>query len=249
VKFKDHFSRQAADYANFRPRYPREMFAYIASLAEDHVCAWDCATGNGQAAIELAGFFDRVIATDASDKQIRNAEPHDKVEYRVARAEQSGLPEHSVDVITVAQALHWFDLEAFYTEARRVLKSEGVVAASCYNLLEIGPEIDAILGRFYGEIVGPYWPAERKIIEDRYQTIPFPFDEIDAPGFVMTAHWSLAQLLGYLRTWSATQAFITTNGVDPTELILSDLSAVWGLSNREMRVRWPLTLRVGRLGS
>jgi ubiquinone/menaquinone biosynthesis C-methylase UbiE len=158
VKFKDHFSRQAVDYARYRPRYPPELFTYLASLAPDHVYAWDCGTGSGRAAIELARLFDRVVPTDASDKQIQSAEPHEKVEYRVTSVEESALPARSVSLITVAQALHWFDLEAFYTEAKRVLKPKGVLAAWCYDLLQIAPEIDAIVSKFYHETVGPYWP-------------------------------------------------------------------------------------------
>jgi SAM-dependent methyltransferase len=248
VKFKDHFSQHAAEYAQYRPDYPPELFVYVASLAPDRRYAWDCGTGNGQAAIGLAGLFDRVIATDASDKQIANAEPHQGVEYRVARAEKSGLPARSVDLITVAQALHWFDLDAFYAEAKRVLKPRGALVAWCYNLLEIAPEIDAIVGKFYRETVGPYWPPERKIIEDRYQSIPFPFYEVLCPPFAMAAHWSLDQLVGYLRTWSATQAFIAANRVDPIDSIISDLAAAWGKPSRKLLVSWPLALRAGQAG-
>jgi ubiquinone/menaquinone biosynthesis C-methylase UbiE len=155
VKFKDHFSGQAADYAKYRPDYPRELFAYLASLTPTRQWAWDCGTGNGQAAVGLAAFFDRVVATDASEKQILNAERNARIDYRVAPAGRSDLDSSSIDLVTVAQALHWFDLDAFYIEAKRVLKPRGALAAWCYNLLEIAPEIDAIVNRFYHEIVGP----------------------------------------------------------------------------------------------
>ena len=247
MRFKDHFSDQAADYAKYRPNYPNELFAYLASLVLARECAWDCGTGSGQAAVALTEFFDRVIATDASEKQILSATKSARVEYRIAPAENSGLSSHSLDLIAVAQALHWFDLDAFYMEAKRVLKPEGALAVWCYGLLEIAPEIDAVINRFYREIVGPYWPPERKIIESRYQTIPFPFAELQPPQFAMKAHWSLAQLVGYLRTWSATRAFMVANRIDPIEEIISDLSAAWGKPDRERLINWPLSIRAGRV--
>ena len=245
MKFKDHFSGHAANYAKFRPNYPRELFEYLASIAPGRGRAWDCATGNGQAAVGLSAFFECIIATDASERQILGASRNERIEFRVAVAEKSGLESKSIDLVTVAQALHWFDLDAFYAEAIRVLKPRGILAAWCYNLLEIAPEIDAIITRFYDEIVGPYWPPERKIVEGRYRTIRFPFDELEPPAFVMQAHWSLEQLLGYLRTWSATQAFITAHGSDPTEAITADLSGAWGKATGGRIVRWPLSIRVG----
>ena len=171
MTFKDHFSDQASDYARFRPNYPHELFAYLGSLVLARECAWDCGTGSGQAAVALAEFFDRVVATDASEKQILSATKSSRVEYPIAPAENSGLSSHSLDLIAVAQALHWFDLDAFYMEAKRVLKPDGILAVWCYGLLEIGPEIDAIINRFYREIVGPYWPPERK--SSRVATKPF----------------------------------------------------------------------------
>jgi SAM-dependent methyltransferase len=246
VKFKDHFSGQAADYAKYRPDYPQELFAYLASLTPARQCAWDCGTGNGQAAVGLAAFFDRVVATDASERQILNARRNARIDYRVAPAGRSDLASGSLDLITVAQALHWFELDAFYIEAKRVLKPQGVLAAWYYNLLEIAPEIDAIVNRFYYEIVGAYWPPELKIIEERYQTISFPLAELNPPTFSMRASWTLAQLLGYLRTWSATRAFMAANQADPIEPIISDLTAAWEKPDRRRLVRWPLTVRAGR---
>jgi ubiquinone/menaquinone biosynthesis C-methylase UbiE len=181
MSFKDHFSAQAADYAKFRPGYPRELFNYLASIAPGRQLAWECGTGNGQAAVALASVFDRVIATDASEKQITNAEPHERVEYRVAPAEDSGIESETLDLIMVAQALHWFDLERFYAEARRVLKVNGVLAASAYNLLHIEPTVDEIVNRYYYEVVGPFWPPERKLIE-QFANLPFPFHKIDPPN-------------------------------------------------------------------
>jgi len=244
MTFKDHFSRQAADYAKFRPRYPEELFDYLASIAPGRQLAWDCGTGNGQASVGLATVFDRVIATDASEKQISNAQPHKRVEYRVAPAENCDIASGKVDLIMVAQALHWFDLDLFYAEARRVLKPNGVLAVSAYNLLHINPAIDQIVNRYYFEVVGPFWPPERKLVE-QFADLPFPFHEIDPPEFEMTAQWNLEHLVGYLRSWSATQRFIAANKRDPLEAIADDLRAAWGDPGQMRKVVWPLILRVG----
>jgi SAM-dependent methyltransferase len=245
MRFKDHFSKQSSDYARFRPGYPRELFDYLRSIAPSHQLAWDCGTGNGQAAVELSSAFGRVIATDASEKQIANAELHERVEYRVAPAESSGIESQTVDLIMVAQALHWFDLDRFYAEARRVLKPDGVLVASAYNLLHVEPAIDETVNRYYYEVVGPFWPPERKIVE-QFADLPFPFREIDPPKFEMTAHWNLDHLLGYLRTWSSTQRFIATKGTNPLDQITNDLRNAWGKPERTRSVSWPLVVRIGR---
>jgi SAM-dependent methyltransferase len=245
MNFKDHFSKQSADYAIFRPRCPQELFTYLASVAPTRGLAWDCGTGNGQAAVGLASVFDRVIATDASEKQIANAEPHEHVEYRVAPAENSGIQSGTIDLIMVAQALHWFDLDRFYAEARRVLEPGGVLAASAYNLLHIDPAIDEVVNRYYYEVVGPFWPPERKLVE-QFADLPFPFREIDPPKFEMTAHWNLDHLLGYLRTWSSTQRFTATKGTDPLDQITDDLRRAWGKPQQTRSVSWPLVVRIGR---
>ena len=243
--FKDHFSRQAADYAKFRPGYPREIFDYLGNIAPSRQLAWDCGTGNGQAAVGLASVFHRVIATDASEKQIANAEPHERVEYRVAPAENSGIESETIDLIMVAQALHWFGLNSFYAEVQRVLKPYGVLAASAYNLLHIEPAIDEVVNRYYSEVVGPFWPPERKLVEN-FADLPFPFHEIDPPKFEMTALWNLDHLLGYLRTWSSTQRFIVAKGIDPLDQITNDLRNAWGKPERTRGVSWPLVMRIGR---
>ena len=244
MNFKDHFSKQAAGYAKFRPRYPQKLFDYLGSIAPSRHLAWDCGSGNGQAAVGLASVFDRVVATDASEAQIANALSHEKVEYHVAPAENSGIESESLDLIMVAQALHWFDLDRFYAEARRVLKLDGILAASAYNLLHIEKAIDEVLNRYYYDVVGPFWPPERRLVE-QFANVHFAFGEIGAPNFEMTAHWSLDYLLGYLRTWSSTQRFIAARGSDPLEQIVDDLCSAWGKPGQKRSITWPLIVRIG----
>jgi SAM-dependent methyltransferase len=221
------------------------MFEYLGSVAPSRQLAWDCGTGNGQAAVGLATVFDRVIATDASEKQISNVQPHERVEYRVAPAENSGIKSGTVDLIMVAQALHWFDLPRFYEEVPRVLKSKGVFAASAYKFFHITPEIDRLVNhRYYDKVVGPFWPPERALVE-KFEELPFPFSEIQTPPFEMIAQWNLEHLLGYLRSWSATQRFMAAKGADPLEQITDELRTVWGDPQRTRKVKWPLALRIG----
>jgi len=246
MSFKDHFSQQSASYSRYRPHYPEGLFSYLASQVERHERAWDCGTGSGQAALELARFFAEVIATDASEQQIANALYHERVRYRVAPAEASGLDADSVDLITVAQALHWFDQERFYTEVRRVLRPGGVLAVWCYRLARVSPAVDAVLDRFYTEIVGPFWPPERELIDQGYRTVPFPFAELESPHFEMEAEWTLPHLLGYLGTWSAVQRYREQKGQDPLEVIQSELIQAWGRPETMASIRWPVYLRLGR---
>ena len=245
MSFNDYFSKQAADYAEFRPTYPQELFDYLGNIAPSRQLVWDCGTGNGQAAVGLASVFDSVMATDASKKQITNAALHERIDYRVASAEDSGIDSGTVDLIMVAQALHWFDLSRFYSEAQRVLKPDGVLAASAYNLLHIEPAIDEVVNRYYYEVVGPFWPPERRLIE-RFADLPFTFHNIDPPIFQMRASWNLGHLVGYLRTWSSTQRFIAAKGSDPLKQIMDEFNAAWGTPEQTRNVVWPLTVRVGR---
>jgi ubiquinone/menaquinone biosynthesis C-methylase UbiE len=248
VSFKDHFSALADAYAAFRPTQPAALIEWAVGLAPRRGHAWDCATGNGQAAVALAEHFARVTATDASAAQVERATPNERVTYRVAPAEASGLPDGSADLVTVAQALHWFDLPAFYREARRVLAPGGAVAAWCY----MSPRVDdaaanALLHHHMYDALGPYWPAERQLIEDGYRTVPFPFDEVEAPPLELTARWTLAQLAGYMRSWSATAQYRAAHdGRDPIAAFEAEARGVWPDAGvGALTVRWAYAVRAG----
>jgi SAM-dependent methyltransferase len=247
VSFADHFSGVSAAYAAFRPRYPDALFDFLAGVAPARDEAWDAGTGSGQAAVGLARHFRLVVATDASSSQIEHATPDPRIEYRVSPAESSGLDDRSVDLVTVAQALHWFDRARFWTEVRRVLRPNGVIAVWTYVMLEIAPQIDKIVRRFYSNVVGPYWPPERRITEERYQTIEFPFAEFTAPDFVIEQPVTLDDVAGYVRTWSATRAFIKRHGEDPVVRLVSELGPLWGDPRQSRLARWPVAMRVGRI--
>jgi SAM-dependent methyltransferase len=246
VSFADHFSSVSAGYAAFRPRYPDALFDLLAEAAPARQAAWDCATGNGQAALGLAGRFAHVIATDASEAQIAQATPHPRVTYRVAPAEASGLADCSVDLVTAAQAVHWFDRPRFWAEARRVLRPRGVVAVWTYWFFSIAAELDAIVQRFYKDTVGPFWPPERKLTEDRYRTIEFPFTEFAVPGFTIEQPLTLDDVAGYIRTWSATRGFIERHGRDPVADLVDELTPAWGDPRTPRLARWPVAVRAGR---
>lgn len=242
--FQDHFSAQAGEYARYRPTYPDELYAWLAALAPARRLAWDCGTGSGQAALGLAAHFTTVIASDPSREQIAHAAPHARVRYVVASAEEPPSEAQGADLVTVAQALHWFDFERFYPALRRVLGRNGVFAAWGYGLMQIVPAVDAVVQDYYSNIVGPYWPPDRRHIESRYRTIPFPLEEVAAPEFAFRVEWNLDALLGYLDTWSATRRYLVARGEHPLARVRPALAAAWGgASSRE--VIWPLFLRVG----
>jgi ubiquinone/menaquinone biosynthesis C-methylase UbiE len=247
MSFKDHFSRLAAQYSAFRPSYPDAVFDYLAQLCRERQSAWDCACGNGQATVSLAERFDSVIGTDASQQQLQAAPAHPKVVYRAAPAERSGLDSRSVDLVTVAQALHWFDLDAFYSEVHRVLKESGVLAVWTYGPVHIEDGgINRLLQEFYHDIVGPYWPAERRLVHEGYRGLAFPFAEVSPPFFSMEVRWDRAHVLGYLRTWSATARYVDARGVDPVVAFEERLATIWTDDRAVHKVSWPLAMRVGR---
>jgi SAM-dependent methyltransferase len=243
---KDLFSGHAPDYRTYRPTYPPALFAFLSSVVPGHELVWDCGTGSGQAAVALAGHFARVFATDASAEQVGNAEPHPRVEYAVARAEACPLPDGRADLVTVAQALHWFEHGAFYPEVKRVLKPRGVFAAWTYDFHSVNATVDPVLARLQGEYVGPYWPPERAWVTAGYRTLPFPFEEIEPPPLELTVDWNLPALLGYINTWSAVKRFEKANGFNPLERLAQDFRAAWGDPATVRTVRWLLSIRVGR---
>ena len=241
----DHFSTQSAAYAQFRPRYPAALFDWLAALVDGRQAAWDCACGSGQATDELAARFAHVTGTDLSAAQLAHAPSLPNVTWRVAQAEDSGLEAGSVDLITVAQALHWFDLPRFWTEARRVLRRGGVLAVWSYGVFQVDePRIEAVCAHFYEHVVGGFWPPERRIVEAGYASLQFPFQEIAAPEFEMQVEWSLDELLGYVSSWSATTRCTQHHGCSPIPELRQQLAPLW--RQERIGVRWPLSIRAGR---
>jgi len=243
--FPDHFSQAAAAYAASRPRYPPELFAALAEHAPARRLAWDCGTGSGQAAIGLARHFEQVLATDASGALLASALPHPRIRYVAALAEASCLKARSVDLVAVAQALHWFDRTAFFKEVRRVLVPRGVVAAWCYGLVEIEPAIDELVGRFYTGTVGSFWPPERRLVESGYRTVDFPFERFTLPPMWIETPLTLGELGDYIRTWSATLRYRAAFHRDPVGALLESLQPSWGPPGRRRSARWPLAVRAG----
>jgi len=244
--FKDHFSGHAEDYAAFRPSWPPELFRWLAEQAPARNLAWDCATGNGQAAFSLAAFFERVVATDASGEQIEQARHHPKVEYRVEPAESCSLREESVDLIVVAQAFHWFDQGAFLNEVSRVMRPGGLLALLTYQLATVSELVDSEVLRLYRDILTGFWPPERDQIERGLRDVTLPFADITTPGFELTAEWNMRQLMNYIGTWSAVRRYRSARGEDPVKHIQKDLETAWGAEDMKRRVVWPIGLRVCR---
>ena len=248
--FADHFSARAASYAVYRPNYPPEFVAWLAGLAPARELAWDAGTGNGQAATLLAEHFAAVEATDPSDAQLSLAKTHSRVRYRLAREGESGLAAGSVDLVTVAQALHWFDLSRFYPEAERVLKPRGVIAVWCYSLARMDAAVTKIFRRWHDERVQRHWPPERRHTDSGYRELSFPFEEMAAPSWTMTAYLTRAQFLGYVSTWSSVAAAQRTEGLDLVAELAAAFAPVWRADDeRQLRIEWPLGLRIGRRAS
>jgi SAM-dependent methyltransferase len=243
--FKDHFSERAAAYSSSRPRYAPELAQWLASIAPAKQLAWDAGCGSGQLSTLLGDEFDRVIATDASAEQVAKAAPHAHVEYRAEPAEQSSLENRSADLITVAQAVHWMNLDDFYAEVRRVARPGGAIALIAYGIAVIEPEVDVVIDRFYSGDLDGFWPPERSHIETGYRDLPFPFERVPAPKMDLSVHWTVEQMLGYIRTWSAVRALEKAKGPETTEKFADSLRRAWG--SRVLTVRWPLVIVAGRV--
>lgn len=247
--FPDHFSKIASGYAQYRPRYPAALADFLAAISPARELVWECGCGSGQLSVDLADRFERVIATDASAKQLAEAEPHPRIEYRCATAERSGLPPGIADAVVAAQAAHWFDLPAWYREVRRVGKPEAIVAAISYGNVVMAGDAGALVARFYGGLVGTYWSPHRKLVDEGYRAIPFPFEETTAPPLEIRVEWDLAAFQGYVETWSAVRALVEAEGRSRVESFRAELARAWGPAERTRTVRWPIAVRAGRLGS
>ncbi len=245
--FRDLFSAHAKDYGRYRPTYPDAVFAWLAAQAPSRHVAWDCGTGSGQAAVALAATMERVIATDASAAQLTHAEPHQRVTYGVGLAEAPELDAGSVDLVTAAQAFHWFDAPRFFDAAARVLKPGGVLALWTYRSARIAPAVDRIESDFYRNVIGQDWPMERRLVEEGYAKVvlPHPFTEIAAPPFELTASWSRDEFLGYVSTWSAVHQHRRRTGHDPLAPFAERIADVWPADVVHL-VRWDLRMRVAR---
>ena len=244
---KDYFSSQARAYAQFRPSYPDELYQFILGHVTGRSRAWDCATGNGQVARSLAGYFAHVEATDISRQQLENAFRMPNVDYAVCPAEQSPFADHQFDLITVAQALHWFDLGRFYGEVKRTAKPGGLLAVWGYGLLTVNPVIDKLFLDFYENTVGSFWDDARRQVENHYRDVSFPFTEISCPEFHMGVEWTFEQFIGYLSSWSATQKYIREHGTDPLAGFTKSMKAHW--PEGELRsVTFPIFMKLGRIG-
>lgn len=246
MTFKDNFSKQADIYAKYRPHYSQELYAFLATLTHERKLAWDCGTGNGQAALGLAEFYESVLATDPSPQQIANCIPHPQIHYKVETAENSSIPSETADIITIANALHWFNHDAFYKEVNRVLKPGGVIAAWAYLNPSVNPAVNEVITYLHDNILGDYWLAENRHVENGYNTIPFPFQPISSPVFTSEKQMNLDDFIQFLNTWSATQRFINTNNTNPVDIVAKKLREAWGHPDDENTISWELFLKTGR---
>lgn len=247
MPFKDLFSASASEYARNRPGYPPELADYLADLSPSREGAWDAGCGSGQLSIPLAARFDRIIGTDASAAQLGMARPHPRTAYVCARAEAAPIAPGAMDLAAAAQAAHWFDLAAYYDEVRRVVRAGGVIALIAYATFFVADDVDPIVRAFYRTDLASYWLPERRHVESGYATLPFPFEELPAPRMEARASWSLEDVLAYIGTWSAVQALRRSDGDAALRRLAGELAEVWGPGGARRLVRWPLSLRVGRV--
>ncbi len=242
---KDLFSAHSKQYAAFRPSYPTALYDFIMKHVKDDKTAWDCACGNGQVAKDLSDRFGIVYATDHSADQLTNAIRKENIVYSVSPAEKTVFADGQFDLVTVGQALHWFNIADFFAEARRVSKRGGIVATWGYGLLSVDPQIDPLITHFYKEVIGPYWDNERKLVDDRYSTVQFPFEKIDVPFFEFSFSWTLDQLSGYVSTWSAVQKFMKQQESDPVKPLIAQIARLWKTDRK--KVSFPLFVLMGKV--
>ncbi|HEX7150280.1 MAG TPA: class I SAM-dependent methyltransferase [Thermoanaerobaculia bacterium] len=247
MTFEDHFSPQADAYARYRPRYPQALFAWLGSVIPAGELAWDAGTGNGQVAVALTEHVAHVVATDASADQIAHAVPHERVSYRAEPAHAVSLPASSVDLITAGAAAHWFDLEPFYREVRRVAKPGAAIALFSYGPRDLAEVLGPAVHRFQEEVLGPFWPERIALVHDRYATLPFPFEELAVPPFMMEVQWNLDEVLQFMETWSASQRYFEQTGTRATATIVAELQREWGDPTARRRIECPIFARVGRV--
>ncbi len=240
---KDYFSTQASLYAKFRPNYPQELFSFILEHTKEKELLLDGATGNGQVAIRLSPHFKKIIAIDISSKQLEHAGKKENIIYQVAKIEETELKDQSVNLITIGQALHWFDFNLFHNEAKRILKPNGAIAVWGYELLNINSKIDEIILELYDGVLNTYWTPERKYIEEQYTSIPFPYYNIQKRTFYSEYYWTVEQLLGYLSTWSSVNRYMKKNKENPLDLISDRLKKEWGTNKR--KVTFPIFFKMG----
>jgi SAM-dependent methyltransferase len=244
---RNWFDQGGRAYARFRPEYPRQLAAFLASVAPDKRVAVDVGCGNGQLTQLLAPYFISVVGLDPSADQIANTIPNERIEYRCAPAEHLPLPESSASLITAAQAAHWFDLPAFYREVRRIGIPGAVLALISYGVLKLDPSLDKRFQKFYWEEIGPYWPPERKLVDSGYATIEFPFEEIARPSLEIRLDWHLSEFLGYLTTWSAVRSAKEAGREELLMAFANDIGAAWGDPNLKRPISWPINMRIGKL--
>lgn len=247
MTFKDHFSTQSDIYAKYRPKYPPALFDYLASITPDTQQAWDCASGSGQCATGLRNSFVHVIATDGSESQVVHATHEKNISYMVSVSEQIAIRSNTIDLVTVAQALHWFDFEKFYAEVNRVLRPGGLIATWCYTLCQISPQIDQIIFELNYNTLGEYWSPEIYHVDGGYATIPFPYKEEKTPEFKIQAQWDFLEFIGFLSTWTAVKKFVQTHNRSPIAIFYKKLLHAWGDEETTKEITWPIHMRVGRL--
>lgn len=240
---KDNFSSQSEDYAKYRPQYPLELFEYICSFVKGRDLAWDCATGNGQSAAVLSTYFDRVYATDISEKQLEQAVKEPNITYAKEPAEHTTIKDHTVNLTTVAQSLHWFNFDKFYNEIKRVSAPDALLAVWTYNLPSINPEIDQLLDEFHFDTMAEYWDPERKYVDEGYENIPFPFEELNVTDFKISMKWTIAELEGYINTWSAVQKYISINKTSPVNMFINKVKTLLN-PQQVLNAEFPVRLKM-----